>query len=101
MASEDGVWTTPDGRPPANWSFWLIPEAREREAFWPLKGGVPIVPQTRLDIDVADILIRKQPGDELWAYRSPPMRLARVGGTGGITLVRNGRVLCGVTTRIS
>jgi hypothetical protein len=96
---EDGRWTTPDGRPPANWGFWRIPKAREAQEFWPLRKGVPIVPETRDDIDLADILIRKQPGDELWEYRSPSRTWKRKMGMGGIALVRKGRVLCDVTTR--
>jgi hypothetical protein len=96
---EDGRWTTPDGRPPANWGFWRIPKAREAQEFWPLRKGVPIVPETRDDIDLADILIRKQPGDELWEYRSPSCTWGLMMGMGGIVLVRKGRVLCDVTTR--
>jgi hypothetical protein len=95
---EDGVWTTPDGRPPGNWRFWRIPKAHESREFWPLRKGVPLVPGTRSDIDLADILIRKQPGDELWHWSSPPIRW---GARGGTALVRKGRVLCAVTTRMS
>ena len=98
---EDGVWTTPDGRPPQDWSFWRIPKARERREFWPLRKGVPLVPETRDDIDLADMLIRKQPGDELWRYSSPPRSWRFMMGRGGIALVRKGRVLCDVTTRMN
>jgi hypothetical protein len=98
---EDGVWTTPDGRPPETWRFWRIPKADESRRFWPLRTGVPIVPETRHDIELADILIRKQPGDELWEYRSPSCTWRMMMGMGGIALVREGRVLCDVTTRMN
>jgi hypothetical protein len=98
---EDGVWSTPDGRPPPEWGFRRIPKARERREFWPLRKGVPLVPETRHDIDLADMLIRMQPSDELWRYSSPPRSWGLMMGRGGIALVRNGRVLCDVTTRMN
>ena len=98
---EDAVWTTPDGRPPPEWTFRRIPKARERREFWPLRTGVPLVPETRNDIDLADMLIRMQPGDELWHYRSPRETWSFMMGRGGIALVRNGRVIADVTTRMN
>jgi hypothetical protein len=92
-----GCWTTPDGRPPPEWSFERMP--RERQEFWPLR--VPLVPRTRDDVDFTDMVIRRQPGDELWSFSSPPSSWGLMMGTSGIALVRNGRVIADVVTMMN
>ena len=59
------------------------------------------VPISIYDEEMADLLVRRQRGDQLWIWGSPSLTWRMMMGRGGIALVRKGRVLCRVTTRMN
>ena len=48
-----------------------------------------------------DLLAKKQDGDELWVYESPPEAWEHLAGAETISLVRNGEVIDSILLRIS
>jgi hypothetical protein len=47
------------------------------------------------------LLARMEPGDELWAFSSPPETWQHLCGRAGIALVRNGEVIEAMTTMMN
>lgn len=45
-----------------------------------------------------DLVARMQPGDELWRFSSSAESWQRLGGCGGIALIRRGEVVASVLT---
>jgi hypothetical protein len=98
---EDGVWTTPNGLPPADWEWRKIPKVEARRQFEKWERQLRRVPVSMHDEDLADLVIRRQPGDQLYTWSSPTLAWRLSMGRGGIALVRDGRVLCDVTTMMN
>jgi hypothetical protein len=88
-------WTTPNGCPPSDWRWKRMAPERERKMF---DRGPPLVPRSACDEEVFDLVVRTQPGDELWEWSSPPPTWRFKMGRGGVALVRNGRVIAHVVT---
>ena len=94
-------WDTPTGTPPPEWRWEKIEPEREREALRALERGPPLVPRSTYDEEVIDLIVRMQPGDELWEWSSPPRSWGMMMGRAGIALVRNGRVLTEILTMMN
>jgi hypothetical protein len=91
-------WDTPDGCPPEDWRWERMEPERERKM---LRRRPPAIPRSGHDEEWIDLVVRMQPGDELWEWSSPSRSWGLMMGRGGIALVRDGRVLCDLTTRMN
>ena len=94
-------WTTPNGCPPSDWHWQRVPQPLARKEFRAMGARLRRVPTSIYDEELADLVVRRQRGDQLWHWSSPPITWGAMIGRGGIALVRNGRVLCDVTTMMN
>jgi hypothetical protein len=94
-------WTTPNGCPPPEWEWRRIPQPEARKMLDEFERRLRLVPQSTYDEEVFDLVVRRRRGDQLWRWSSPRLTWRLMMGRGGIVLVRDGRPIAEVVTRMN
>lgn len=75
-----------------------VAEAEQANPLQPSKPGADVKAFGRLDAQWQELLSAKQPGDEIWEFRSPPDTWRMLMGRAGVALVRNGEIVVAIVT---